>query len=231
SFLLSALPPYNGSVAFTGSLPALLPITANSPVPPTCGPGVPSPCTTYAPQGIQPDAKTPTVEEWNFMVEQKLNRNTAVRVAYVGSHGYHGLLSIDPNTIPAQNCANASGCTAGGMGTGRTLVPEGFRYIPVQATRPNQYLSSAFFWYTEGNSSYNALQLDVTRRLTRGLQFRAAYTWSKNLDMNSALTVAQGQNQPQMVMDRFNPRRDWGPAALNVTSQASLSATYELPFA
>ena len=34
SFLLSALPPYNGSAAFTGSLPSLLPITPNVPVPP-----------------------------------------------------------------------------------------------------------------------------------------------------------------------------------------------------
>ena len=43
-------------------------------------------------------------------MEQQLDRNTALRVAYVGSFGYHGLLSIDPNTIPAQICANAAGC-------------------------------------------------------------------------------------------------------------------------
>src|SRR5205814_1307404 len=81
-------------------------------LPPSCGPGVPAPCTTYAPQGVQADARTPTVEEWNFSVQQQINRNTALRVAYVGSHGYHGLLSIDPNTIPAQICATPSGCTA-----------------------------------------------------------------------------------------------------------------------
>ena len=221
SFLLSALPPYNGSAAFTGSLPSLLPITANVPVPPSCGLGVPPPCTIYAPQGVQADARTPTVEEWTFSLQQQLSANTAIRVAYVGSHGYHGLLSIDPNTIPAQICAQPGGC-----GTG---VPVGAQYIPAGG-RPNPYLSAAFFWYTEGNTSYNALQLDLTRRLSRGLQFRAAYTWSKNLDMNSGLTVAQAQNQPQMVMNRFDPRRDWGPSALSVTSQSSLSATYELPF-
>jgi hypothetical protein len=230
SFLLNSLPPYNGSAAFTGSLPALLPITPNVPVPPSCGPGVPQPCTIFAPQGIQPDAKTPAVEEWNASVEQQLSRSMALRVSYVGSHGYHGLLSVDPNTIPPQLCTSASGCLAGGTGTTKVTVPQGTPYIPVQASRPNPYLSAGFFWYTEGNTSYNALQVDFTRRLSRGLQFRANYTWSKNLDMNSGLTVAQANNQPQMVYNRFDLPLDWGPSALNVSSQSSMSITYELPF-
>jgi hypothetical protein len=33
-----------------------------------------------------------------------------------------------------------------------------------------------------------------------------------------------------MVLDRDNPRRDWGPSALNAASQASISSRYELPF-
>src|SRR5947199_10683565 len=81
-----------------------------------------------------------------------------------------------------------------------------------------------------GNDRYNALQLEVSRRLSQGLQFRGKYTWAKKLDMNSALTIAQAQNQPQMVMDRNDLRRDWGPSALTPTSQASISAHYELPF-
>jgi hypothetical protein len=241
SFQLNDLPPYNGAVNFSGSLPSLLPITANVPLPPACDPGVPSPCTTFQPFGVQPNAKTPAVAEWNFSVQQQLSGNTALRVAYVGSHGYHGLLNIDPNSVLPEICAAQSGCTAGGINAATSAVPEGALYIPVRPSviteagtfvnRPNPYLSAGFFWYTEGNSSYNALQLDLTRRLSHGLQIRAAYTWSKNLDMNSGLTGAQANNQSQMVMDRFDPRRDWGLSALNVTSQANLSATYPLPFA
>ncbi len=230
TFLLNSLPPYNGSASFTGSLPSLLPITPNVPVPPSCGPGVPSPCTIFAPQGIQANAQTPTVEEWSISVEQQLSRNMALRVAYVGSHGYHGLLSVDPNTIPAQICNSSSGCTAGGDGTVKSSVPQGAQYIPI-ANRPNPYLSAGFFWLTEGNSSYNALQVDFTRRLSEGLQFRANYTWSKNLDINSGLTTAQANNQPQMVLNRNDLPLDWGPAALNVTSQSSMSVSYDLPFA
>jgi hypothetical protein len=178
---------------------------------------------------VQPNAKTPAVNEWNFTVERELNKETSFSIAYVGSFGYHGLISIDPNSIPAQVCSNAGGCLAGGTGTARSRVAEGVKYVPV-GKRPNPYLSGGFFWYTEGNSSYNSLQTNVTRRLSRGLEFRANYTWSKNLDINSALTGAQANNQAQMVLDRNSLRTDWGPSALNVEHQASLSGRYELPF-
>jgi hypothetical protein len=230
SFLLNSLPPYNGSISFANaSLFSFTPLIPGAPAPASCGPGVPQPCTTYAPQGIQADARTPTVQEWSFAIEQQLGRNSSVRVAYSGSFGYHALLSIDPNTVPAQICANAAGCTSGGTGAARGLVPQGSEYIPV-ATRPNPYVGAGFFWFTEGNSSYNALQLSWTRSFNRGLQLRANYTWSKNLDMNSALTGAQSNNQPQMVMNRNDLHRDWGPSALNVASQAGISGRYELPF-
>ena len=152
----------------------------------------------------------------------------SLRVAYVGSFGYHGLLSMDPNSIAAQVCQSAS-CTTGGVGTARGTVTQGQQYIPV-GTRPNQYLSGGFFWMTQGNSSYNGLQADLTKRMAKGLQFRANFTWSKNLDINSGLTGAQAQNQPQMLLDRTNLRRDWGASALDVRAQSTISLHYDLPF-
>jgi hypothetical protein len=237
SFLLNSLPPYNGSITSSGSLFSITPVVPGAAVPPSCGPGVPSPCTTYAPQGIQANAKTPTVQEWNLSVERELGASTVLRAAYVGSFSYHGLLSVDPNSIPAQICAASAGCTAGGVATSgapataanQSHVAEGAQYIPV-GTRPNPYLGAGFFWYTDGNSSYNALETEVAHRLSRGLQIRASYTWSKNLDMNSGLTGAQSQNQSQMILQFTDPRRDWGPSALNPAQQLSISGRYELPF-
>ena len=110
-------------------------------------------------------------------------------------------------------------------------VAQGPLYIPGPGTkRPNHSVSAGFFWLTEGNSSYNALQADVTHRFAQRLQFRGNYTWSKNLDINSGLTGAQANNQAQMVLNRNDLRRDWGPSALTPTSQGSVSASYELPF-
>lgn len=230
SFLLNALPPYNGTASFANvSLPSILPIVSGVQPAPSCGPGVPSPCTTYSPEGVQPNAKTQAVNEWNLTLEHELNKQTSLSVAYVGSFGYHGLISVDPNSIPAQICSNKAGCLAGGVGSARSTVPVGASYIPV-GTRPNRYLSGGFFWYTEGNSSYNALQTNVTHRFSHGFEFRANYSWSKNLDINSALTGAQSNNEAQMVLNRNSLQTDWGPSALNAEHQASLSGRYELPF-
>jgi hypothetical protein len=234
SFLLNSLPPYNGSVTFSGTLSSFLPITPGVQPPPACGPGVTAVCSTFAPQGIETAAKTPAANEWDLSIEQQLSGSMALRIGYVGSFGYHEMLSVDPNTIPAQICSNPAGCA---VDTGTTKVPSGTKYIPLLPTppapassaRPNPYLSAGFFWLTSGNSNYNALQLELIRRLSRRLQFRGNYTWAKNLDMNSALTIAQAQNQPQMVMDRNDLHRDWGPSALTPTSQGSISAHYEFP--
>src|SRR5205807_6964912 len=183
---------HDGVLPATGPLFSIAPVNPSAVVPPSCGPGVPTPCTTYAPQGVQAGAKTPAVQEWNLSVEQQLNRATALRVAYVGSFGYHGLLSVDPNDIAAQTCADPAGCQAGGVAASGTPavaasqshVPQGAGYIPV-GTRPNPYLGAGFFWYTEGNTRYNAMQTEVTHRFSSSLQFRANYTWAKNMDMNS----------------------------------------------
>ncbi len=233
AFLQNSLPPYNGAATFTGTI---FPTQPPSPPNPNnifqIKPGPPPPTTIYAPQGIQADAKTPAVQEWNLAIEQQLSHNTSLRVAYVGSFGVHEPLSVDPNTVAAQICSNSSGCASGGIATtavAKGTVPQGAQYIPL-GLRPNPALSAGFFWLSEGNSSYNALEADVTHRFGKGLEFRGNYTWAKNLDINSGLTGAQANNQAQMVLDRNDIRRDWGPSALTPTSQASLSANYELPF-
>jgi hypothetical protein len=236
SFLLNSAPPYNGTVTYSGALSSFTPIIPNAPVAPQCSPTVPAPCTTYAPYGVQSNAQTPTVQEWRFSVEQQLTPSTVLRVNYMGSHGYYGLVSVDPNDIPALICESAT-CSAGGDATAASLattphtVTQGQQYIPGPGeTRPNPYLGAGFFYYSEGNSSYNALQVDVSKRVSRGLSFRANYTWSKSLDVNSAPTGAQASNQSQMIMDRNDLPRDWGPSALNAPQQVSLTTSYDLPF-
>ena len=227
NFLMNSLPPANSSLSFANqALLPLLPIVQTAP--PNCGPGS-SPACTLAPQGLQPNAKALAVQEWNFTIEQQIAKGTSFRVAYVGSFATHGLLSLDPNTIAPQICATTTCVSGGTPGTTKGTVVQGQQYIPV-TTRPNPSLGAGFFWYTEGNSRYNALQTDLVRRLNHGLEIRANYTWSKNLDMNSGLTGAQSNHQAQMVMDPYDLGRDWGPSALNVSQQAGVSLRYALPF-
>lgn len=108
SFRLASTPPFNTSFSFlNASFPSLVPVST---LPPGCGPGVPKPCTTYTPGGVQADAQTPTVFEWNFTVEQQLTPNMSLRVAYVGSRNYHNIISTDSNTIAPLICSNPAGC-------------------------------------------------------------------------------------------------------------------------
>ncbi len=203
----------NGTLSYSGSLPSILPRI-----------GTP---TTYAPYGVQKDAKTPTVEKWSLSIEQRLSNTVSFSIGYVGSFGFHQVVAEDDNSIVPEICATS--CTAGGDGKTTSTVGPGTTYIPVGG-RPQPALSSGFFWNTVGNSSYNALQVDVTKRFSQQLQFRANYTWSKSLDNNSAPTLAQSTNEPQMILDRFNLRKDWGPSALNAANAAHFEASYQLPF-
>ncbi len=127
SFLLNSLPPANGSISLSN-----VPLLSTIPLAPGIAPAPqctvsPSPtaCTTFAPQGVQPDAKTPTVEEWNFTIERQLDRNMSLRASYVGSFGYHGFVSVDPNDIPAQICQSATCVSGGTPGTTKGSVPAG----------------------------------------------------------------------------------------------------------
>ena len=187
---------------------------------------------------MQANAKTPTVEEWNLSIERELSPidgpagglRGIVRLSRAAERGPQHDSGAD--VLAQRPGARRAGWLPAAhlpRPPTRATWRKGAQYIPV-GTRPNPYLGAGFFWYTEANSSYNALETDVSHRLSRGLEIRASYTWSKNLDMNSGLTGAQAQNQPQMVLDRTDPRRDWGPSALNPVSQGSVSGRYELPF-
>jgi carboxypeptidase family protein len=229
-FIQNPLPPFNGIAAFANvPLLSLVPLNPSTPFPPSCGPGVPPPCTTLQPGGIESATKTPTVEEWNFTVEQGITPNASLRLSYTGSHSYHQLTSGDPNSIQTQICSNPTGCTSGGAGTARGTVAQGTTYIPV-GTRPNPFMASGAMFFAYSNSNYHAFQAELTHRFSSGLQFRAAYTWSKDLDIASGVTGGDVTNSPGVVMDRYHPQGDWGLSAQNVTHKFVMSGGYELPF-
>ena len=59
----------------------------------TIAPGATYKSAKVIPSGVQPDLRTPTVESWSLKVEQQIAPATTVSVGYVGSHGYHEILS------------------------------------------------------------------------------------------------------------------------------------------
>jgi hypothetical protein len=184
-------------------------------------PGTPAPAgSKISPSGVQPDAYTPTVISWSLKVEQQIAPDTTLTVGYVGSHGYHEMLSLDANE-PFPTICPASPCPSS--------LAAGTIYYPTGAALANPNLANTTTWASEGISSYNALQVDVSRRFSHGLQFRGAYTFSKSLDDGTAWNTSVGANAPAFVMFPQDPKLDWGPSASNVRNLAVINATYELP--
>ena len=193
------------------------------------------------PGGVQPNLDTPTLIEYSLRVEQELSPNTALTVAYVGSHGYHEILGLDANEPAPVICPNpacptnyptlymASGATVPGP-----AVPAGTYYIPAAcgATVPscNSALGAGWTWFSLGDSSYNSLQIDVNHRFSHDFSLRGVYTWSRALDDGDSLNGTLAQNAPGLVQNPFDIRGDWGPATYNATNAASINGVYELPF-
>ena len=144
SYLVDQTPPVSGAASFgSQSLFNVIPVSTAS-QPPACGPGVPIPCSTFAPKSTEPNYRAPVVISWNFTIEQQLNNSTAFRLGYVGFQGDQQFVTIDPTPsrprfAPAPPVA---------LRVARVLPPApGLRlprvraYFPV-TNRPNQYLTS-----------------------------------------------------------------------------------------
>jgi hypothetical protein len=172
-----------------------------------------------SPSNVQPDIATPTVLAWTFKIEQQIAPATSLTLGYVGSHGYHQILSEDQNT-PATVVCPAS-CPA-------ALAPGTIYYPTTNKANPN--VANTTSWVSQGISNYNGLEVDVRRQLAHGLQLRGVYTFSSNLDDGSAWNTSVSANTPAFVMYPGNPGLDYGPAATNIRHAAAINGTWELPF-
>jgi hypothetical protein len=174
-------------------------------------PGESLPGSKVGPTGVQPDLKMPAVFQYSFKVDQSITTNTLLSVGYVGERGYHLLATEDANTaIPTQ--------------------VNGQEYFAPKSPRANPALSNAKYEVDTGYSNYNALQVDVTRRFSHGLQFRGNYTYSKSLDDHSSSFLGnEGLGGATTYMDTRNPRADYGPSNFNIESRVAGNVSYELP--
>jgi outer membrane receptor protein involved in Fe transport len=145
------------------------------------------------------------VSEWNFNIEQQLGKNYAVTLSYVGSKGTD--LNIERNYNQFVNGVRP--------------------FAKLSATSPidpGLPLTNISVYESDGNSSYQALWLTAEKRLSKGLQFKAAYTYSKSIDDNSQ------NNEGVVIQDSNNIRGDRGLSDFDARNRFVLSAIYALPF-
>jgi hypothetical protein len=111
-----------------------------------------------------------------------------------------------------------------------TPIPAGAFYIPANTPRANPNLANTWTWFSEGDSSYHALQVDLRRRFRHGFLLRGVYTFSRTIDDGDSLNQTTAANAPGLVSNPFNLRADKGLATFDVRSVAVINALYALPF-
>jgi hypothetical protein len=166
---------------------------------------------SISPSTVQSDISTPALLSYTFRIEHQIAPSTSLTLGYLGSHAYHQILSADLNE-PAF-----------------TTLADGTIYYPT-TVKANPALANTTSWLSGGSQNYNAFTVDLRRSFAQGLQFRANYTWSKNLDDGSAWNTSVSANTPAFVSVPQRPHLDYGPSATDIRHLAAINGSYDLPF-
>jgi hypothetical protein len=188
------------------------------------------------PGGIDPNMKTPTLISYSLRIQREISPNTSLTVGYIGSHGYHEMIGIDANEpfpviCPASPCPPTYPTSPGfPKDYAGQPIPAGTYFIPPPQGKANPTLNNTWTWFSRGDSSYNALQVDANRRFSAGLTLRGVYTYSKVLDDGDSLNATTSGGGPALASNPFNLRSDWGLGTFDVRHVGVISGTYALPF-
>jgi hypothetical protein len=140
-----------------------------------------------------------------------------ITIGGVGELGRHVIVRGAVANLPAPTGPYANDATNG------PLVNPGYTTL---AALPN--VTSIGMNFAGATSNYYALQTTFARRLTKGLEFNANYTWAHDLSdgflgSGSMTGVANG-------LLPFNPRYDYGNASLDIRHRVATTLSYALPF-
>jgi hypothetical protein len=102
----------------------------------------------------------------------------------------------------------------------------------------NNQAISMYGWSSIGSSSYHALQANLKKQFSHGVQFDLNYTYSKSLDITSAASrvgfSVYGYTNIGLVGSRlanaFSPRLARAPSDFDLTHQLNLNWIADLPF-
>jgi hypothetical protein len=160
-------------------------------------------------QATDPRYRDAQSAQWNLTVERELTSNTSVRVSYVGVSSYR--LNVTENlnqTVPS-------------------TAPYNF------ANAPFQNWSVIFNTANLGGQNYQAMVLEVTHRMARGLSYQANYAWTHNISdaQGDAPSAFQGETRYGLAdLNRFDISANRGNVVGTRRQRLLVTGTYELPF-
>jgi hypothetical protein len=172
-------------------------------------------------------------------VQLELPSNLRLQVGYVGSLGRRLVITYEGDPItPAGHAAcvaDTTGCGAppdpiNGSVPIHLLYPQ---YTAQPATYPGSggvpYYLSVGTQGTEGSSNYNSAQVTLNKAQTHGLEFTAAYTYSKALDNSSGLESSGFHSRSYNQFPGFS-QLNYGPSDYDARQRLALSYVYRVPF-
>jgi hypothetical protein len=153
------------------------------------------------PDMISPTRDLPNArkEQWSLDVQHELWRGTALDLQYVGSNTSHLDRSFFNNTPTP------------GPGL-------------IDPRRPSQKFRDRRIIQNDLIADYDAVSIILRRRMSRGLQADAHYTWSRTRDMSTH------SNGGGATMDNYDIWRDYGPANWDIPHRFVASYIYDVPF-
>jgi hypothetical protein len=200
------------------------------------------------PNDVSPEFKNAYIQHWNFGIQREFPGSVLVDVAYVGSKGTRlnrreNTNSAEPNgpfatvqlrDVPAQPLNPITGQpfnpdpveNAGLRTRFRRLVPIA---INVWENNALYLLDNVFQTTSSAFSNYNAAQVRVEKRATRGLTAVFSYTFSKALSDATGFNGGGPYDTGNRIQDMFNKKGDKGLSSIDHRHRMSLATIYELP--
>ncbi|HEV2836949.1 MAG TPA: carboxypeptidase regulatory-like domain-containing protein [Pyrinomonadaceae bacterium] len=165
-------PPFNNSIALTGT--ATAPIPFGNPVPST-------PTTRGNLGGVNATTApwvTPIIQQWALSWQQEVFRNALIEVGYAGSAGNHLIRPVDINAPTPAEIINAS---KGIAGCDTALSASNNPANCINLARPFRGFGAITDRQTSATSRYHGLLTSFRLRPTRGITAQLAYTFSKTI--------------------------------------------------
>ena len=169
-------------------------------------------------QGFERETRTPTLYSYSLGVQRNVGWGTVVDAAYVGSRSRNLLQTQNLNIVPygARFAAQNQDPTRPG-----SPLPDNF-------FRPDPGYANVWFFENTGKADYNALQIQANRRFSQGLQFGAAYTFSRSRDFTSNNETGTGANM-QVATYQDPAAWNYGLSSYDQPHVAVINYTWDLP--
>jgi hypothetical protein len=184
---------------------------------------------------IPPNIKWPYSENWNLGVQHSFGKNYSAEIRYVGTRGVHLDVQerINRRSLVSSNAflptylQTPSQATLDSLPLTLTTLSAPGSFVPAFANAG--FGASITSDLPLGWSIYHGLQTQLIRRFGNGLQFQAAYTFSRTID-NSTADFFSTSLTPRRAQDFQNLDADKSVSALSRTHRLTIAAVYEPVF-